>query len=39
MIYHGNDLYQLRKPMGMLFQTGGLFTHLNVYENVAFPLA
>ena len=23
--------------MGMLFQTGGLFTHLNVFENVAFP--
>ena len=31
-------LYQLRKRMGMLFQEGGLFTHLNVYENVAFPL-
>jgi phospholipid/cholesterol/gamma-HCH transport system ATP-binding protein len=31
-------LYQLRKKMGMLFQTGGLFTHLNVYENVAFAL-
>jgi len=31
-------LYQLRKQMGMLFQTGGLFTHLNVFENVAFPL-
>lgn len=31
-------LYQLRKRMGLLFQTGGLFTHLNVYENVAFPL-
>jgi phospholipid/cholesterol/gamma-HCH transport system ATP-binding protein len=31
-------LYQLRKSMGMLFQEGGLFTHLNVYENVAFPL-
>jgi phospholipid/cholesterol/gamma-HCH transport system ATP-binding protein len=24
--------------MGMLFQSGGLFTHLNVFENVAFPL-
>lgn len=33
-----NVLYQLRKRMGMLFQTGGLFTHLNVFENVAFPL-
>ncbi|WP_232051852.1 ABC transporter ATP-binding protein [Aquicella siphonis] len=32
------ELYQLRKSMGMLFQGGGLFTHLNVYENVAFPL-
>lgn len=31
-------LYQLRKSMGMLFQEGGLFTHLNVFENVAFPL-
>ena len=31
-------LYALRKRMGMLFQTGGLFTHLNVFENVAFPL-
>lgn len=32
------QLYGLRKQMGLLFQTGGLFTHLNVYENVAFPL-
>lgn len=32
------NLYHLRKRMGMLFQQGGLFTHLNVYENVAFPL-
>lgn len=31
-------LYQLRERLGMLFQTGGLFTHLNVFENVAFPL-
>src|SRR5689334_14650081 len=31
------ELYKLRKKMGMLFQSGGLFTHLNVYENVAFP--
>jgi phospholipid/cholesterol/gamma-HCH transport system ATP-binding protein len=33
-----HELYQLRKRMGMLFQSGGLFTHLNVFENVAFPL-
>lgn len=32
------DLYRLRKKMGMLFQTGGLFTHLSVFDNVAFPL-
>src|SRR3990167_8268073 len=32
------DLYRLRKRMGMLFQNGGLFTHLTVFENVAFPL-
>lgn len=31
-------LYQARKKMGLLFQSGGLFTHLNVFENVAFPL-
>src|SRR3990167_4775526 len=31
-------LYTLRKRMGMLFQSGGLFTHLTVFENVAFPL-
>jgi phospholipid/cholesterol/gamma-HCH transport system ATP-binding protein len=32
------ELYRFRKRMGMLFQVGGLFTHLNVFENVAFPL-
>jgi len=31
-------LYQLRKKMGMLFQSGALFTDVSVYENVAFPL-
>lgn len=34
---HG-DLYELRKRMGMLFQSGALLTDLDVYENVAFPL-
>lgn len=33
-----HELYLARKRMGMLFQSGGLFTHLNVFENVAFPL-
>ncbi|CAG0966537.1 sulfate transport system ATP-binding protein [Gammaproteobacteria bacterium] len=32
------DLYELRKRMGMLFQSGALLTDLNVFENVAFPL-
>lgn len=32
------ELYQSRKRMGMLFQVSGLFTHLNVFENIAFPL-
>lgn len=31
-------LYQLRKSMGMLFQSGALLTDLTVFENVAFPL-
>ncbi|SMF94778.1 phospholipid/cholesterol/gamma-HCH transport system ATP-binding protein [Methylomagnum ishizawai] len=31
-------LYELRKRMGMLFQSGALLTDLSVYENVAFPL-
>lgn len=31
-------LYQVRKKMGMLFQSGALFTNLNVFENVAFPI-
>lgn len=32
------ELYRLRRKMGMLFQFGALFTDLNVFENVAFPL-
>lgn len=31
-------LYELRKRIGMLFQSGALLTDLNVFENVAFPL-
>lgn len=33
-----DELYLLRKRMGMLFQSGALFSDLNVFENVAFPL-
>jgi phospholipid/cholesterol/gamma-HCH transport system ATP-binding protein len=32
------QLYELRKRMGMLFQSGALLTDMNVYDNVAFPL-
>ncbi|WZB62824.1 ABC transporter ATP-binding protein [Achromobacter xylosoxidans] len=31
-------MQSLRKRMGVLFQQGALFTDLNVFENVAFPL-
>jgi len=32
------DLFDARKQMGVLFQSGALFTDLDVFENVAFPL-
>ncbi|MFG6137579.1 MULTISPECIES: ATP-binding cassette domain-containing protein [Halomonas] len=31
-------LFRLRRRMGMLFQSGALFSDLDVFENVAFPL-
>lgn len=31
-------LYKFRRMMSMMFQSGALFTHLNVFDNVAFPL-
>ncbi len=31
-------LYRLRRRMGMLFQSGALFTDLSVFDNVAFPI-
>src|SRR5690554_2132521 len=34
----GENLRELRQRMGVLFQQGALFTDLNVFENVAFPL-
>ncbi|PIP80662.1 MAG: phospholipid ABC transporter ATP-binding protein MlaF [Gammaproteobacteria bacterium CG22_combo_CG10-13_8_21_14_all_40_8] len=33
-----DKLFQVRKKMGMLFQSGALFSTLSVFENVAFPL-
>jgi len=46
VIFDGQDvgrlnaagLYAMRRRMGMLFQFGALFTDLNVFDNVAFPL-
>ncbi|WP_251978954.1 ATP-binding cassette domain-containing protein [Salinicola avicenniae] len=32
------SLFRLRRRMGMLFQSGALFSDLDVFENVAFPL-
>jgi phospholipid/cholesterol/gamma-HCH transport system ATP-binding protein len=32
------DLYKARREMGMLFQSGALFTNLSTFENVAFAL-
>ncbi|MCW3171793.1 phospholipid ABC transporter ATP-binding protein MlaF [Shewanella subflava] len=32
------ELYQVRKRMSMLFQSGALFTDMNVFDNVAFAL-
>ncbi len=33
-----SELFELRKRMGMLFQSGALLTDLTVFDNVAFPL-
>ena len=33
-----DKLYELRKRMSMLFQSGALFTDMSVFDNVTFPL-
>ncbi len=33
-----NELFAMRRRMGMLFQFGALFTDMSVFDNVAFPL-
>jgi phospholipid/cholesterol/gamma-HCH transport system ATP-binding protein len=33
-----NDLFKVRRKMGMLFQFGALFTDLSVFDNVAFQI-
>jgi len=37
-VHDREQLYRLRRRLGMLFQFGALFTDLTVYENVAYPL-
>jgi len=32
------ELYEARKRMSMLFQSGALFTDMSVYDNIAFPM-
>lgn len=32
------NLYQLRKRMGMLFQSGALLTDISVFDNIAYPI-
>ena len=34
-----DQLYRLRRRMGVLFQFGALFTDLSVFDNVAFRCA
>src|SRR5580704_16031668 len=33
-----DDLFEMRKKFGLLFQDGALFGSMNVYDNVCFPL-
>jgi phospholipid/cholesterol/gamma-HCH transport system ATP-binding protein len=33
-----NRLFEVRRQMSMLFQSGALFTDMSVFENIAFPL-
>lgn len=32
------ELYKVRRKMGMLFQSGALFSEMTVFDNVAFPI-
>ena len=33
-----DELYIMRREMGMMFQVSGLFTDLSVYDNLAYPM-
>jgi len=35
---NNDELYELRREMGMMFQVSGLFSDLSVYDNLAFPM-
>ncbi len=35
---HDDDLFEMRKKFGLLFQDGALFSSMDLYDNVAFPL-
>lgn len=35
---NNNDLYAIRRKMGMMFQVSGLFSDLSVFENIAYPM-
>jgi phospholipid/cholesterol/gamma-HCH transport system ATP-binding protein len=33
-----DGLYAMRRNLGLMFQAGGLFSDISVYENIAFPM-
>jgi phospholipid/cholesterol/gamma-HCH transport system ATP-binding protein len=33
-----DELYAMRRDLGLMFQAGGLFSDLSVYDNIAFPM-
>ena len=35
---NNDELYRMRRKMGMMFQKSGLFTDLSTFENIAFPM-
>ena len=35
---NNDELYAVRRDMGMMFQVSGLFSDLSVYDNLAFPM-
>jgi len=35
---NNQELYALRRKMGMMFQMGGLFSDMTMFENIAFPM-